>query len=159
MPSGKVMTKHASLTTHIRGSITAVIVVITVITGGVFFNTHAAQATTEPPPANEPISSDVCEAGSAAADTEVCLDQSTGRLTVLGSNSIFELIVNIIVMLVGVFSVIMIIIGGFRYVLSGGDSSSTKSAKDTIMYALIGLVIAIFSRFIVTLVLNANFFK
>ena len=55
-------------------------------------------------------------------------------------------------MLVGAVSVIMIIIGGFKYVTSNGDASSTKSAKDTVMYALIGLLLVGFAQTLVRFV-------
>lgn len=44
---------------------------------------------------------------------------------------------------IGAISIIMIIIGGIRYVMSTGDPNGAKGAKDTVMYALIGLAIAI----------------
>jgi hypothetical protein len=61
-------------------------------------------------------------------------------------------IVNILLFIIGAVAVIMIIIGGLRYVLSGGDSSSIKSAKDTILYAVIGLIVAISAYAIVNFV-------
>lgn len=61
-------------------------------------------------------------------------------------------IVNILLFIIGAVAVIMIIIGGLRYVLSGGDSSSTKSAKDTVLYAVIGLIVAISAYAIVNFV-------
>lgn len=64
-------------------------------------------------------------------------------------------IVNLILYIVGVAAVIMIIIGGLRYVLSSGDQSSVKAAKDTILYAVIGLVVAILAYAIVNFVLGA----
>lgn len=67
---------------------------------------------------------------------------------------IIELIINAILFLIGVVSVIMIIIGGFRYVVSNGDSSQTKAAKDTIMYAVLGLIIAIAAYAIINFVLG-----
>src|SRR5690606_11396716 len=63
-------------------------------------------------------------------------------------------ITNILLFLLGAVAVIMIIIGGFRYVTSGGDSSSTTSAKNTIMYAVIGLVVAILAYAIVQFILD-----
>ncbi len=63
-------------------------------------------------------------------------------------------VINILSLLVGVVSVIMIIIGGFKYIISSGDANNTKSAKDTILYALIGLVIVALSQVIVKFVLN-----
>jgi hypothetical protein len=55
---------------------------------------------------------------------------------------IFQIIANILLFLVGAISVIMLIIGGVRYVVSGGDQNQVTGAKNTIMYAIIGIVIA-----------------
>ena len=52
-------------------------------------------------------------------------------------------IVNILLFILGIIAVIMIIIGGLRYTTSGGDSGQTKSAKDTILYSVVGLIVAI----------------
>jgi hypothetical protein len=49
----------------------------------------------------------------------------------------------------------MLIYGGLRYVLSGGDSKKVTDAKNTIMYAIIGLIISILSYAIVNFVINA----
>lgn len=80
-----------------------------------------------------------------------CKNPSEGKK---GFNSIVNTIINIFSVVVGAVSVIMIIIGGFRYVISGGDSSATKSAKDTIMYAVIGLVVVLFAQVIVLFVIS-----
>lgn len=74
--------------------------------------------------------------------------------TLFGSGSIFNNIVNVIIFVVGALSVFMIVIGGLRYVLSGGDSAGVKSAKDTILYALVGVGVAIFAWTIVTFVIG-----
>ena len=49
----------------------------------------------------------------------------------------------------------MLIFGGLRYVVSGGDSKKVTDAKNTVLYAIIGLIIAILSYAIVNFVLNA----
>jgi hypothetical protein len=67
-------------------------------------------------------------------------------------SSIVKNIISILSVLVGAVSVIMVILGGFKYVTSNGDSNSTKSAKDTIMYALIGLLLVGFAQTIVRFV-------
>ncbi len=64
-------------------------------------------------------------------------------------------IVNILLYLVGVIAVIMIIIGGIKYVTSNGDSSAVTSAKNTIMYAIIGVVVAILAFAIVNWIITA----
>lgn len=58
-------------------------------------------------------------------------------------------IVDVLLFLVGIVAVVMIIIGGIRYVVSGGDSKATGDAKNTILYAVIGLVVAIMAYAIV----------
>ena len=71
-----------------------------------------------------------------------------------GPGSIWTNIVNTMIFVVGAVSVIMVVVGGLKYTLSGGDSSGIKSAKDTILYAIIGLVIASFAYSIVNFVLS-----
>ncbi len=66
----------------------------------------------------------------------------------------FGIIANTLVFLVGAIAVLMVIIGALRYVLSNGDSAGIKSAKDTIMYALIGVVVSMLSYALVTFVIG-----
>lgn len=68
--------------------------------------------------------------------------------------SIVRVAVNILSILVGVAAVIMIIIGGLKYITSNGDSNAISSAKNTIIYAIVGLVIVATAQFIVQFVLN-----
>jgi cytochrome bd-type quinol oxidase subunit 2 len=88
--------------------------------------------------------------GAATADGVDCAGAaSTDGSTFAG---IITNVINILSILVGAVSVIMLIVGGFRYIISNGDSNSTKGAKDTIMYALIGLIIVLFAQVIVRFV-------
>ncbi len=66
----------------------------------------------------------------------------------------FQVIANTLIFIVGAISVLMVIIGGLRYVLSNGDSAGLKSAKDTILYALIGVVVAMLSYALVAFVIS-----
>lgn len=72
-----------------------------------------------------------------------------------GEKGAFRQITNTILFIVGVIAVIMLIIGGIKYVISGGDSKKVTDAKNTVLYAIIGMVIAVFSYAIVTFVLSA----
>jgi hypothetical protein len=54
-----------------------------------------------------------------------------------------QTIVSVLVFIIGALSVVMIIIGGLRYVSSGGDSGAISSAKNTIVYAISGIVFAV----------------
>lgn len=69
-------------------------------------------------------------------------------------DSVVQTIVNVLLFIIGIISVIMIIIGGIRYAVSGGDSGAVTSAKNTILYAIVGLVIAVFAYAIVNWVLG-----
>jgi multisubunit Na+/H+ antiporter MnhB subunit len=62
---------------------------------------------------------------------------------------------NVLIFVIGAIAVIMLIIGGFRYVVSQGDPASTKAAKDTILYAIVGLIVAILAYAIVNYVTTA----
>lgn len=62
--------------------------------------------------------------------------------------------INIFSWIVGIIAVIMIIVGGAKYVTSGGDSNGIQSAKNTIMYALIGIVIVALAQVIVQFTLT-----
>lgn len=66
----------------------------------------------------------------------------------------FKKIIDVLLFIIGLIAVLMIIIGGLRYVVSGGDSSATKGAKDTILYAVIGLIVAIMAYGIVNFVVG-----
>lgn len=68
--------------------------------------------------------------------------------------SIVKKVINILSWVVGVISVIMIIIAGFKYVTSGGAEANVKGAKNTILYAIIGLVIVALAQVIVRFVLS-----
>lgn len=69
-------------------------------------------------------------------------------------NSLVKNIVNVVLWVVGILSVIMLIWGGIRYITSAGDSNKVTSAKNTIMYAVIGLVISILAFAITNFVIN-----
>jgi len=88
---------------------------------------------------------DQCSGNGSAA---VCKAAGTDNAT-----SMIKIVVNTLLFILGIISVIMIIVGGLRYTTSGGDSSATKAAKDTILYAVIGLVVAMLSFTIVNYVI------
>lgn len=64
-------------------------------------------------------------------------------------------VVNAVLFFAGFVAITFIVIGGFRYVTSAGDPQKTAQAKDTILYAVIGLIIAIAAFTIVNLVIGA----
>lgn len=72
-----------------------------------------------------------------------------------GDKGAFKQVTNTILYIVGIIAVIMLIIGGIKYVISGGDSKKVTDAKNTILYAIIGLIIAFLSYAIVNFVISA----
>ncbi|PID33193.1 hypothetical protein CR969_02120 [Candidatus Saccharibacteria bacterium] len=63
-------------------------------------------------------------------------------------------VINWMLYAVGVIAVIMLIWGGVMYSTSGGDSTKVTNAKNTILYAIIGLLVAIFAYAIVQFVVS-----
>lgn len=99
------------------------------------------------------IKNGLCQGAELQVSATCDLDQATQDGTD-AVNDIITLVINIFSILVGVVSVIMIIIGGFKYVTSGGDSGNVTGAKNTILYAIIGLVVVALAQLIVKFVLG-----
>lgn len=78
------------------------------------------------------------------------LDESKSSVT-----DYIETAINIFSIVVGIIAVVMIIIGGVKYITSGGDSGNVTGAKNTILYAIIGLVVVALSQLIVRFVLSS----
>lgn len=79
---------------------------------------------------------------------------STGQKDSRSAGDLAKDFVNIMLFAVGILAVIMLIWGGIRYVLSGGDSGAVSSAKKTILYAVVGLIVAILAYAIVNFVIT-----
>lgn len=72
-----------------------------------------------------------------------------------GTTGTFATITNVLLFIIGAIAVIMIVIGGMRYVLSGGDSNQITAAKNTILYAIVGIIVAILAYAVVNFVLES----
>jgi len=83
------------------------------------------------------------------ADSIICKNKDDDIKGVIGA------VVNALLFLLGIAAVIVIILGGITYTVSAGNEASIKRAKDMILYAVIGLVIAFSAYAIVNWVLNA----
>ena len=89
-----------------------------------------------------------------AADSIQKGADSTGQKDSRSAGDLAKDFVNIMLFAVGILAVIMLIWGGIRYVLSGGDSGAVSSAKKTILYAVVGLIVAILAYAIVNFVIT-----
>jgi hypothetical protein len=94
---------------------------------------------------------DVCEEGGADSST-VC--EANGEDNLSGNDGIILRAANLIAVLAGIAAIIMIIIGGFMMMTAGGDSSRLSTAKKTITYALVGIVVISLARLIVGFVVT-----
>lgn len=72
-----------------------------------------------------------------------------------GEGGMFQQISTVMLFIVGAISVLMLIIGGIRYVVSGGDSTAVQNAKNTILYAIVGIVVALLAAAVVQFVIGS----
>jgi len=72
-----------------------------------------------------------------------------------GEAGTFRTLTNVLLFIIGAVSVIMLIIGGLRYVVSGGDSTAVQGAKNTILYAIVGIIVAILAYAVVSFVIGS----
>ena len=100
------------------------------------------------------IGNAIGEGANAAANAGKNLCSDAAGTTSADVGAIASQIVNIFSIVVGAISVIMIIYGGFRYITSGGDSGRVGNAKNTLIYAVIGLIIVVLAQLIVHFVIN-----
>ena len=84
-----------------------------------------------------------------------CAHNEEQPTDLFGDGSVFQTVTNVALFLIGAISVIMLIYGGIRYTLSQGDSTAVQNAKNTIMYAVIGIVVAILAFAIVNFVVTS----
>jgi magnesium-transporting ATPase (P-type) len=96
-----------------------------------------------------PVAAHADESIQGAVDSVQPANAATGSLQTNIKN-----IINVMLILIGIVAVIMLIVGGFRYVLSNGNEKAVSGAKDTILYAVIGIVVALLSFAIVNFVLG-----
>lgn len=94
----------------------------------------------------------ICEnmPGNTKTDCQQAANEGTGGITGIADN-----VMDILWALVSAISVLVIIIAGFMYVVSAGNPDKTKRAKNAIMYAVIGLVVAFLARTIVQFILSS----
>ena len=95
------------------------------------------------------VSATTLQDGAEAARCDGCPSD------LFGDTGVFKQVTNTILYIVGVIAVIMLIIGGIKYVVSGGDAKKVTDAKNTVLYAIIGLVICFLAFAIVNFVISA----
>ena len=94
-----------------------------------------------------------CPDGTSTTDVGSCVGAAEGNtlMDTVGT------IINVIIGVIGVVAVVMIVLGGVTFTLSQGDPQKTKRAKDTILYGVVGLIVALLAFAIVNFVLSGIF--
>jgi len=92
------------------------------------------------------------QCGSCSAAGADCTPAQTSSTV----NTTVKTVINILSVVVGAVAVIMVIMAGFRYITSAGDSNKIASAKNTLIYALVGLAIVMLAQLIVQFVINKS---
>lgn len=96
----------------------------------------------------------------ASPQSEVCrgigaASGSSGCASNISLTRVIRNIINLFSIVIGIVAVIMVMFSGFKYVTAAGDSGSLTTAKQTLIYAIVGLVIAALAQVIVQFVLRA----
>jgi len=138
---GKKAAAALQALTLVVGLGSAGLAVTTVATAG---SAYAACSATDGPSSGDPL-------GSGAN----CAQANGTRDTLFGQGGVFQTIANTLIFLVGAVAVLFLIIGGLRYVISNGDPKAVEAAKNTILYSIMGIVVAILSFAAVQFVIGA----
>jgi len=94
--------------------------------------------------------------GDMTAQSGAAVAHGDGQPTDLfGDSGVFTTTVNILLYVIGALSVIMIIVGGIRYAVSGGNSTAIGNAKNTVLYAVVGLLVAFLSYAAISFILSS----
>ncbi len=106
-----------------------------------------------PRPVAADLFKDSCSGGGASS--AVCKDKAgSGSNPISGNNGAIFKIVNILAVIAGFAAVVIMIVSGLKLITSGGDTQEVATARKSIVYAAIGLVVIILSRSIISLVLS-----
>jgi hypothetical protein len=84
----------------------------------------------------------------------VGVGETGGNCSGSGVNNIVNTAVEVLSIVVGIVAIIMIMVAGFKYLTSAGDANKVGSAKNTLIYALVGVAVAALAQFLVHFVLH-----
>jgi len=101
---------------------------------------------------NNNVAANIGSGANSTGNSQLC---NNGKDLKSGVKNLASIVTTDFSIVVGAISVIMIIYAGFKYITSGGSNENTNSARNILMYAVIGLVIAVIAQLIVHLVINS----
>jgi hypothetical protein len=96
-----------------------------------------------------------CTNPNAQGTPVICKDDNTGKTNpITGTSGILTEVTNIILFIVGILAVVMVIISGIRMATANGDPQAFNSARTGLIYALLGIVVAVLARAIVLFIVG-----
>jgi hypothetical protein len=125
--------------------LSAVALLFTLLTGAGLSVGHAQAAG---------LYDEVCVTGSRANTSTVCKNKDNTSNPVGGNNGILVKAIQLIDLLIGIVAVIVIIIAGLQFIISSGDAGKVSKAKETILYAVVGLAVAVVAQGIIVFVVQ-----
>ena len=91
----------------------------------------------------------------AASTSAYCQGQdSSGGNPIFGQNGVATKVAQVLAIISGIVSVVVIVMGGISYITSSGNPQKTASAKNTILFASIGLVVSLMAQAVVSFILS-----
>lgn len=96
----------------------------------------------------------ICDGSSEATSSSVCQDRNKGTIIADPQNGLLPKIANIVAAVGGLLAVIFIMVNGFTFMTSTGDSAKTSKAREGLIYAAIGLAIIVMARVIIALIMR-----
>lgn len=97
---------------------------------------------------------EVCNTGVSSSSSTVCQSKNNASNPISGPNGVIVKVIQFINLIIGVLAVFVIIISGLRMIASSGDPAIINSSRNGIMYALIGIAVAVTAQMIVTFVIK-----
>ena len=95
----------------------------------------------------------ITDGSNGVNNNALCSDTPTSN-PVLGANGIIAKVTNIVTIIAGIAAVIMIVISGLQFVLANGDANRVATARNTIIFSVVGLIVIVLARFIIEFVVG-----
>jgi hypothetical protein len=149
---------------NIRRGVNILVVGLLILTGSVFQATGFSSAVrAEAVRPLDPFCQEIADGnksgiGNTGEQPEVCnqdaADKTADDKGLLAQGGIVDRVFKLISWLVGVLAIIFVILGGFKLTTSGGNKDSVKSARNMIIYAMVGLAVILLSNLIFNLIIG-----
>ena len=96
-----------------------------------------------------------CDTSGGLSSAAECAKSEDQPADLFADGGVFQDITDVLLFIIGAVSVVMLIIGGIRYTTSQGDKTAVEGAKNTILYSIIGIMVAILAYAAVNFVISS----